>query len=85
MRLEWGYGKGMGARLVLLRRLDRTRARKEARTVLITLGACSAVRHLRTRYKRGVLGDLIRTAGTLVALPPAAVRLGRGAVRRGSA
>lgn len=75
MRLEWGYGKGMGARLALLFAHDRSRARREARALLVTLGVLGVLRHLRTGYNRGALGDLLRTVATIVAVPRAALSL----------
>lgn len=64
LRLEWRYGKGMGARLVSLRRLDSARARHHIRAALWDYGLRVVGRELREGYEYGALADLVRLAGT---------------------
>jgi glycosyltransferase involved in cell wall biosynthesis len=66
VRLDWGYGKGQGARLALLRGLDRRRARDRRRRLLWDVGAASAARDLRAGYEFGALTTAVRTVGTAV-------------------
>lgn len=64
VRLDWGYGKGQGARLALLRGLDPARSRQRRRRLLWDDGAASAVRDLRAGYEFGAVTTAVRTAGT---------------------
>ena len=64
LRLEWRYGKGMGARLVSLRRLDSARARQHIRATVWDYGLQVAGQDVRDGYKYGALADLVRLAGT---------------------
>ena len=57
-------GKGMGARLVSLRRLDSARARHHTRATLWDYGLRVAGQDVRDGYKYGALADLVRLAGT---------------------
>lgn len=66
LRLEWRYGKGMGARLASLRRLDPERYRHQAREALWTTGAKVIGREVRIGYEYGALADVVRLAGTAV-------------------
>ena len=66
VRLDWGYGKGQGARLALLKGLDRTRSRERRRRLLWHDGAASAARDLRAGYEFGALTTAVRTAGTVL-------------------
>jgi hypothetical protein len=66
VRLDWGYGKGQGARLALLQGLDRSRSRDRRRRLLWDEGAASAVRDLRAGYEFGALTTAVRTVGTAV-------------------
>jgi glycosyltransferase involved in cell wall biosynthesis len=66
VRLDWGYGKGQGARIALLHRLDRSRSRERRRHLLWDEGASSALRDLRAGYEFGALTTAVRTVGTAV-------------------
>ena len=66
VRLDWGYGKGQGARLALLQGLDRRRARDRRRRLLWDDGAASAARDLRSGYEFGALTTAVRTVATAV-------------------
>jgi glycosyltransferase involved in cell wall biosynthesis len=66
VRLDWGYGKGQGARLALLQGLDRRRSRDLRRRLLWKDGAASAARDLRAGYEFGALTTAVRTVATAV-------------------
>jgi glycosyltransferase involved in cell wall biosynthesis len=66
VRLDWGYGKGQGARIALLEGLDRGRSRDRRRRLLWDEGAASALRDLRAGYEFGALTTAVRTVGTAV-------------------
>jgi glycosyltransferase involved in cell wall biosynthesis len=68
LRLDWGYGKGQGARLALLCRGDRAWGRRRGRELVWTDGIVSAARDLRQGYQFGALSTAMRTLGTLVGL-----------------
>lgn len=68
LRLDWGYGKGQGARLALLCRSDRAWGWRRARELLWNDGVRSAARDLRRGYQFGALSTSIRTFGTVVGL-----------------
>jgi GT2 family glycosyltransferase len=74
LALHWRYGKGMGVRLALLRRLDRRRCGRVAREVLWDDGLCSAGRAVRSRYRGGVAFAFLRLAGTVVGFAVGTVR-----------
>lgn len=74
LSLEWRYGKGMGARLVWLRRLDRGRAGPQTRDALWDAGLRIIGKELREGYQYGVVADAIRLLGMAVG---AAVAAGR--------
>ncbi len=74
LALHWRYGKGMGARLARLRRLDRRRWRRVVREVGWDDGVCSVGRAARDRYRGGVAFALLRLAGTCVGFLVRAVR-----------
>lgn len=64
--LEWRYGKGMGARLVRLQRMDPARARAVAREVLWEGGIRAIVADIRGGYEFGAAAVATRTLGTAV-------------------
>jgi glycosyltransferase involved in cell wall biosynthesis len=64
VRLDWGYGKGQGSRIALLKGLDRERSRERRRRLLWHEGAASAARDLRAGYEFGALTTAVRTIGT---------------------
>lgn len=64
VRLDYGYGKGAGARLAKLVRSDRARARELARELTWTQGLREAGRNLRTGWQYGALMRLSAVAGT---------------------
>lgn len=68
VRLDWGYGKGMGVRLARLLASDPRRARRRAREALWEQGVIPIVRDLRKRYEFGALTVAVRTVGTVVGL-----------------
>ena len=68
MRLDWGYGKGQGARLALLCRGDRSWGLRRCRELLWNDGVRSAARDIRRGYEFGALSTATRTFGTLVGL-----------------
>jgi glycosyltransferase involved in cell wall biosynthesis len=63
VRLDWDYGKGTGARLAKLVRLDRRRARLVQRVAIVDWALGSLVRDLRARRARLVATDVVRLAG----------------------
>jgi glycosyltransferase involved in cell wall biosynthesis len=68
LRLDWGYGKGQGARLALLRKGDRAWGGRRSRELLWNDGVLSAARDLRNGYEFGAVSTTIRTLGTLLGL-----------------
>jgi GT2 family glycosyltransferase len=75
LRLDYGYGLGMGARLARLWRTDRRRARWQTADLLWTHGLRVAWSELIAGHQLAAAGGLLRFAGTVVALPLAVVRL----------
>lgn len=71
LRLDWGYGKGAGARAVWNGGL---RGRRIARAALWQQGLQPVAGDLRQGYGFGVATSLTRTAGTLAGLLVAAAR-----------
>ena len=65
LRLDWGYGKGAGARAVLA---GGTRGRRLAREALWEQGIRPVPGDLRRGYQYGVLTGLVRTGGVLAGL-----------------
>lgn len=78
LRLDWGYGKGQGARLALLRKRDPDRGAARRRELLWTEGMASAWRDLRAGYEFGCASTGVRTAGTAVGYAYARWRLAGG-------
>ena len=72
--LNWRYGKGMGARLAMLRRQRPKQARDLARDVMLVHGLAPAWRCVRARYELGALLALLRVAGTFVGFVAWAMR-----------
>jgi glycosyltransferase involved in cell wall biosynthesis len=68
LRLDWGYGKGQGARLALLRKGDRAWGNRRCRELLWNDGVRSAAHDLRQGYEFGAVSTTIRTLGTLLGL-----------------
>jgi glycosyltransferase involved in cell wall biosynthesis len=66
VRLHWRYGKGMGARLALLRPLDRMRWRRVVREALWDDCAVGMWKALRAGFQTGVVFAVLRLAGTVV-------------------
>lgn len=64
--LEWRYGLGQGARLALLRRLDRERCRAVARRTTVDSGVVELYRSVLSGWERIAMRALIRLAGTAV-------------------
>jgi GT2 family glycosyltransferase len=64
--LEWRYGVGQGARLVLLWRLDRVRFRAVAKRTTWDLGVVELVLSIRRGWERVAARALLRLAGTVV-------------------
>jgi glycosyltransferase involved in cell wall biosynthesis len=75
LRLDWGYGKGQGARLALIRSRDPDRGARRRRELLWTDGVASAWRDLRAGYEFGCASTGVRTAGTAVGYAYARARL----------
>lgn len=71
LRLDWGYGKGAGARAVWS---GGARGRRQARTALWDNGFAPVAGDLRRGYGFGVGTSLSRTAGTVAGLVVAASR-----------
>lgn len=76
LRLDWGYGKGAGARAVWN---GGPRGRRLARTALWSHGLAPVAGDVRRRYGFGVATSLTRTAGTVAGLAVAGLT---GATRR---
>jgi hypothetical protein len=75
VRLDFAYGKGMGARLARLVRTDRARCRAEAYDALWQYGLRVAWLDLRKGYEFGAATGVVRFIGAIVAFPVALVRL----------
>lgn len=75
LRLDWGYGKGQGARLALLRHRDPLRSAARRRELLWADGLASAWRDLRSGYEFGCASTGVRTAGTAIGYAYARCRL----------
>ncbi|MCW2613027.1 MAG: glycosyl transferase family 2 [Frankiales bacterium] len=72
LRLDWGYGKGAGARAVLA---GGSRGRRLARTSLWEQALQPVPGDVRRGYGFGVATGLVRAGGTLVGLAAARARL----------
>lgn len=72
--LDWGYGKGMGARLARVAARDSRRARRLASEVLWEGGVRTILSDLRHRYEFGALTVTVRTVGTIVGFAVAVVK-----------
>lgn len=82
--LEWRYGLGQGARLVLLRELDRDRFRGVAKKTTFDSGVVELYRSIVRGWKRNTLRALIRLTGTAVGyVGMAASQLGEHPAARG--
>ena len=81
LRLDWGYGKGQGARLALMRQRDPHRGATRRHELLWTDGVASAWRDLRAGYEFGCASTGFRTAGTAVGYAYARYRFRRGCSR----
>ncbi|HVW81451.1 MAG TPA: glycosyltransferase family A protein [Mycobacteriales bacterium] len=68
VRLDWGYGKGMGVRIARLRRWDRPRARRLLREAVLEQGLRPVLDDLRHGYEFGAITVATRTLGTLLGL-----------------
>ena len=66
IRLDWGYGKGMGVRLARLARWDRPRARRLLREALIEQGLRPIIRDVRHGYEFGAITVTARTLATVI-------------------
>jgi glycosyltransferase involved in cell wall biosynthesis len=66
VRLDFGYGKGGGARLAKLARTDRARARHVAWEVLWVHGVRTVVHNLRVRWEYGAAMQAAGVAGVIV-------------------
>ena len=75
LRLDWGYGKGQGARLALIRSRDPARGAARRRQLLWADGVVSAWRDLRAGYEFGCASTGVRTAGTALGYAYARCRL----------
>lgn len=64
--LEWRYGLGQGARLALLRKLDRDRCRAVTRRTTIDGGVVELYRSTIRWWKRSAVRAIIRLGGTAV-------------------
>lgn len=64
--LEWRYGLGQGARLVLLRKLDRERFLAVAKKTTFDSGVLELYRSIVRGWKRSALRAVIRLTGTAV-------------------
>ena len=78
LRLDWGYGKGQGARLALIRERDPELGAVRRRQLLWTDGVASAWRDLRAGYEFGCASTGLRTAGTAVGYAYVRYRLQSG-------
>lgn len=72
LRLDYGYGKGAGARAVLA---GGARGRRLAREALWEQGIAPVPGDLRRGYQYGVATGVVRAAGALAGLAAASVRL----------
>jgi glycosyltransferase involved in cell wall biosynthesis len=68
IRLDWGYGKGMGVRLARLGCWDRKRARRLFREAVIDQGLRPVLDDLRNGYEFGAMTVATRTLATLLGL-----------------
>jgi len=75
LALDWGYGKGAGARAALASRQEPRRGRRLARAALWDQGLQPVAKDLRHGYQFGVATSLTRTAGAVAGM--VAVRLRR--------
>lgn len=91
LRLDFSYGIGAGARLAKLMRVDRARARRVGREVVVRWGFQDLASCIRNRYEFGALAALLRLGGIVVGFVAAAglpIRSGhfstpvRGGLRR---
>lgn len=64
--LEWRYGLGQGARLALLRELDRERFRAVAKRTTFDSGVVELYRCIVRRWKKNAVRALVRLVGTAV-------------------
>lgn len=72
LRLDWGYGKGAGARAVLA---GGSRGRRLARQALWQQGLGPAVGDVRRGYRFGVATGVVRATGTVAGLAVGRARL----------
>lgn len=79
--LEWKYGLGQGARLALLRRLDRDRCRAVARRTTVDSGVVELYSSVLRGWERIAMRALIRLAGTAIGF--VGMSLSRSGARRG--
>lgn len=77
LRLDWGYGKGAGARVVMTGRADPRQARALAATALWEHGLGPVAGDVRKGYQFGVATGLVRTAGVCAGVMGALVRRDR--------
>lgn len=75
VRLDWGYGKGAGARLRLLAGSAPRQARRAAAELFLREGLRPLLRDLRGGYRLGVATLLARMGGAVVGFAAALVRL----------
>jgi glycosyltransferase involved in cell wall biosynthesis len=68
LALDWGYGKGAGARAVLARRRERSRGGRLIRAALWDNGLQPVGKDLRSGYQFGVASSLTRTAGSVAGM-----------------
>ena len=73
LRLDWGYGVGLGARLVKLLRSDRRRMARVLREAMWTDGLRVLATGVRHRYEFLVLTTASRLAGTVAGVVAAVV------------
>lgn len=74
VRLDWGYGKGMGVRLARLARWDRPRARRLLREAIVDQGIRPVLDDLRHGYEFGAITVATRTLGTLLGVVVGTIR-----------
>lgn len=79
--LEWRYGLGQGARLALLRRVDRERCRALIKRTTVDSGIVELYRSVLRGWERIALRALIRLAGTAVGFVGMSISRGGGAVK----
>lgn len=75
IKLEWSYGKGMGAYLSLVNRRSRRDAREQARTVLWSDGLSKIPSLIKVRFEFAVLCELLRFSATVLAFVTAGIGL----------